>query len=255
MVTIMTFRLALVSFACLLLVEPIQCGHIGNSSNSTATAAPPDGEFYTAADSASWAITSTTLSQLLGSGKQGLYDSYIAACNGAILKEERRKQLVRTQEVDEKALERFSDMCTQNEKFRMRMNTYQPSSVYNFTTKGYTKIRTPPGLFSIIQEFWNKNKDLAEIESKETNVYHNNWETPPSMIHLNQPHTGGSLELQAKIWSEAQPLLEEWTGMYLSPVSLYGIRIYHNGSILAPHVDRMPLVTSAISTWPHNFLI
>ena len=33
----------------------------------------------------------------------------------------------------------------------------------------------------------------------------------------------------------------------LSPVSLYGVRLYHNNSILAPHVDRMPLVTSCIS--------
>lgn len=27
---------------------------------------------------------------------------------------------------------------------------------------------------------------------------------------------------------------------------MYGIRIYNNNSILAPHVDRMPLVTSCI---------
>ena len=32
----------------------------------------------------------------------------------------------------------------------------------------------------------------------------------------------------------------------LSPTSLYGIRVYKSKSILAPHVDRLPLVTSAI---------
>ena len=39
----------------------------------------------------------------------------------------------------------------------------------------------------------------------------------------------------------------------LSPVSLYGVRLYHNGSILAPHVDRMPLVTSCISKFGDIF--
>jgi hypothetical protein len=94
-------------------------------------------------------------------------------------------------------------------------------------------------------------------------------------VHLNQQRTGGSNELQQKVWEIVQPVLEEWTGQHLSPVSLYGIRLYHNNSILAPHVsrirtfvlmlfvgdafipitafpllhqvDRFPLITSAIS--------
>ena len=45
---------------------------------------------------------------------------------------------------------------------------------------------------------------------------------------------------------DLKAVLEAWTGQTLSPVSLYGIRLYHNGSILSPHVDRMPLVTSCI---------
>ena len=40
--------------------------------------------------------------------------------------------------------------------------------------------------------------------------------------------------------------MEEWTGMRLSYSSVYGIRIYHNQSVLSPHVDRLPLVSSAI---------
>ena len=34
--------------------------------------------------------------------------------------------------------------------------------------------------------------------------------------------------------------------MELSPTSLYGIRVYTEGAVLAPHVDRIPLVISAI---------
>lgn len=52
--------------------------------------------------------------------------------------------------------------------------------------------------------------------------------------------------MQKMVWRLARPVLEEWTGMRLSPVSMYGVRIYKNNSILAPHVDRMPLVTSCI---------
>lgn len=38
----------------------------------------------------------------------------------------------------------------------------------------------------------------------------------------------------------------EWTGQELTECSLYGIRIYPEGSVLATHVDRLPLVSSAI---------
>lgn len=34
--------------------------------------------------------------------------------------------------------------------------------------------------------------------------------------------------------------------MRLSYSSVYGVRVYHNQSVLAPHVDRLPLVSSAI---------
>ena len=38
----------------------------------------------------------------------------------------------------------------------------------------------------------------------------------------------------------------EWPGEELTQCSLYGIRVYKDGAILAPHVDRLPLVSSAI---------
>jgi prolyl 4-hydroxylase len=41
-------------------------------------------------------------------------------------------------------------------------------------------------------------------------------------------------------------LVQEWTGQDLTQCSLYGIRVYTEGSILATHVDRLPLVSSAI---------
>ena len=183
---------------------------------------------YTVQDSASWAISSDRLSTILGKDKQKLYDDYMDGCN--------------------KAMNRTSDddFCRYNDRHRIYMNVEQPSSVYNYTKKGYEKIRAPEELFSIIKEFWEANRDKAEVEWKGTNVYHNTWDAPPTIVHLNQERSGGSAALQNKIWKLVKPILEEWTGQYLEGVSLYGIRLYHNNSILAPHVDRMPLVTSAI---------
>ena len=105
----------------------------------------------------------------------------------------------------------------------------------------------PKELYDLIWDFYVTNKDKAEIEWKAINTYHNMWEAPPKMVYLSQPAHGGSQQLQAKIFDLVRPLLEEWSGQMLSPVSLYGIRLYLNNSILTPHVDRMPLVTSAIS--------
>ena len=52
--------------------------------------------------------------------------------------------------------------------------------------------------------------------------------------------------LKQQIWDAAREVIQEWTGEELTECSLYGIRVYHEGSILATHVDRLPLVSSAI---------
>jgi hypothetical protein len=57
---------------------------------------------------------------------------------------------------------------------------------------------------------------------------------------------GGGLELKNAIWEAAKSTVEAWTGMELKPISQYGIRIYTEGAILNPHVDRLPLVSSCI---------
>lgn len=35
-------------------------------------------------------------------------------------------------------------------------------------------------------------------------------------------------------------------GEELSPTSMYGIRVYTDGAMVLPHVDRLPLVASAM---------
>lgn len=57
---------------------------------------------------------------------------------------------------------------------------------------------------------------------------------------------GGGYGLKQKIWDAAREIISEWTGQEVTQCSLYGIRIYKDGAILAPHVDRLPLVSSAV---------
>jgi prolyl 4-hydroxylase len=63
--------------------------------------------------------------------------------------------------------------------------------------------------------------------------------------HLHENVVGGS-KLKQKIWDAAKETISDWNGQELTQCSLYGVRVYYEGSVLAPHVDRLPLVSSAI---------
>jgi prolyl 4-hydroxylase len=79
------------------------------------------------------------------------------------------------------------------------------------------------------------------------NIYTNNWAAPTYMVSVeNSGLRGGGQSMKDKIWDAARPTIEAWTGMKLQPTSQYGIRVYTEGAILAPHVDRLPLVSSCI---------
>ena len=62
----------------------------------------------------------------------------------------------------------------------------------------------------------------------------------------NNTLEGGGDELTKSVWDTLRPIISEWTGQHLAETSMYGIRVYQTGSILATHVDRNPLVSSAI---------
>ena len=174
----------------------------------------------TAHDNAFWAITDTKLRYRY---HQRQYNIFMAACRKA------------------------SQYCRSQESLRLHMNKHQPASVYNFTETGFAKMKTPPLLWEIVNDFYQQNKDQAVIEwGKTINPYHNQWDVQTQIIRLDNATLGGGPELHSRISRVALPIVEQWTGQRLSPVSVYGVRIYPNRSILAPHVDRMPLVSSVI---------
>jgi prolyl 4-hydroxylase len=79
------------------------------------------------------------------------------------------------------------------------------------------------------------------------NVYTNNWKAPTSMVSIESSKLrGGGQLFKRQIWDAARPTIEAWTGMKLQSTSVYGIRVYTEGAILSPHVDRLPLVSSCI---------
>jgi prolyl 4-hydroxylase len=138
--------------------------------------------------------------------------------------------------------------CLATEEDRVRMNLNQPKSMQNYTEMGFKKIKCPPGVFKLIKQFWDQNRNNRHTEVWFTgNTYTNHWESASYMVSVEDANLrGGGDRLKDALWDAAKSTMEEWTGEELTPCSLYGIRIYENGAILAPHVDRLPLVSSGI---------
>jgi prolyl 4-hydroxylase len=122
------------------------------------------------------------------------------------------------------------------------------------------------------------------LHSRCRNTYVNHWESPTYMASIeDKSMNGGGYALKQMIWNAARDTIRyasrewinncdhetflffpnfnfcfdhflccvrndpsEWTGQQLAECSLYGIRIYKEGAVLATHVDRLPLVSSAI---------
>jgi hypothetical protein len=166
------------------------------------------------------------------------------------------------------------EQCASAEADRIRANAWQPSRVpRNYTAAGYAKVVAPAGAFTILHQFWetySNDQQHGVIESWDAgNIYTNHWEsptrilnvhpvtnattstgdqsTPPSlseprarrMSSMAPPHL--SLTQRRTIVEQVQSVLERWTGVPLQPTSMYGIRSYSSGSILAPHIDRYVL--------------
>lgn len=120
------------------------------------------------------------------------------------------------------------------------MTLKQPMEMRNFTSAGFAKIKAPEQVATILREYWNAhNSEQQEEAWPKANTYVNHWVAPTSMLPLDSHRESTIAEL-------IRPVLEAWTGQKLILTSVYGIRIYTEGAVLAPHVDRLPLVSSCI---------
>jgi len=143
---------------------------------------------------------------------------------------------------------RQGHLCKSTERDRVAMSLRQPHSMQNYTDNGFKKIKTPPAVWKLIQDFWEKNKDNQKPENWfKGNTYTNHWDAPTSMVSVEDTSLrGGGSRLKGAIWDAAKNTIQEWTDQELTQCSLYGIRVYTEGAVLATHVDRLPLVSSAI---------
>lgn len=145
--------------------------------------------------------------------------------------------------------ERYSKgSCLSTERDRVAMNLRQPASMTNYTELGFAKVMMPEDLFGEIKDFWKKYKDSGRKDEEwpTGNTYTNHWSKPTMMVNLENRKLRGGMDLKNKIWAGSRDILEKWVDQELTATSLYGIRIYQDGHVLAPHVDRMPLVVSCI---------
>eukprot|EP00968_Pinguiococcus_pyrenoidosus_P006249 scaffold427_cov263-Pinguiococcus_pyrenoidosus.AAC.13 len=106
--------------------------------------------------------------------------------------------------------------CRAVDDQRIKMNVNQPKTQNHFTDVGFRKMRVPTYMVNL------------EDHSEDPKGSLTGW------------------QLKKRIWDGTKPIIEKWTGKELKSTSLYGIRVYHNGAILASHCDRLPLVSSAI---------
>lgn len=124
------------------------------------------------------------------------------------------------------------------------MNLQQPAISENYTHAGFAKVDTPLIVRTILQDLWDEQKESQVMELWERgNTYLNHWHSPTHMVDVSR------ILSQAEQWEivkAVQSVLEAWTQQTLVLTSLYGIRVYGPNSILSPHVDRLPLVSSAI---------
>jgi len=161
-------------------------------------------------------------------GREEMYQDFIKTC--------------------EEAWPNKKNRCRMTEQDRIDMSLRQPQSMQNYTEIGFKKIRAPEKVFKLIKEFWEANKEKQTIETwGVANTYTNNWVSPSYFVSVEDSGLrGGGYALKKKIWDAARDTIQAWTGEELTECSLYGIRVYKENAILATHVDRLPLVSSAI---------
>jgi hypothetical protein len=132
-----------------------------------------------------------------------------------------------------------SDRCTANDDDRIQLNARQPPLQHNFTSTGYAVVTLPTQAWGALERFWRKrvigqHHKATREHWEHGSIYTNHWESPTFHVPLVEQEPA----LHEKLVEQVQTVLEKWAKTPLIPTSTYGIRVYTNGSILTPHVDR-----------------
>ena len=173
--------------------------------------------------------------------------------------------------------------CDTNEDRRLTAALNQPTSVQNYTTQGYKMVRAPPSVIDHLVEYWNSNKyNMKEERWPYGTTTVNHWISPTYVVNVNvkmnskttdpsdndtsnnddditdtnnrlrgrksnnniNNHRRNLTFRKEQIVASTKQSMEEWTGKDMKPSAMYGIRVYTHGSIVPPHVDRIPQLSS-----------
>jgi len=135
--------------------------------------------------------------------------------------------------------------CDKEEAQRVLDNSIKPMSMRNYTNTGFMKTQVPREIMTWLNQHWQdyKNDNLQEFWGNAKLPRNNMWVAPAN--HTNMHRNGH--DNAVKSMEIMKPIVEKWTGgVDIRPTSMYGIRVYQRGTIIVPHVDRYPLIISAI---------
>jgi prolyl 4-hydroxylase len=184
----------------------------------------------------------STMTMILQAQQRQRYDDYMAGC----------------------AQIYGAELCHTNDRDRIQLNAVQPARQHqNYTSTGYAVVPVPTMAWDALERFWlakgqenrwQRNKEYWEHGS----IYTNHWVAPTYHVPINDDD---KQSLRNTMVESVQTVLEKWSGTPLLFSSTYGIRVYTQDSILAPHIDRyvhrqllcIVLRPPAVTCWWHIF--
>jgi hypothetical protein len=134
-----------------------------------------------------------------------------------------------------------NELCNTNDHDRIQLNAVQPARQHqNFTSTGYAVVPVPTMAWDALERFWlakgqdrwQRNQEYWEHGS----IYTNHWVAPTYHVPIDDDDE--DKQVRNTLVESVQTVLEKWSGTPLLFSSTYGVRVYTQNSILAPHIDR-----------------
>mmetsp|Transcript_14907 Transcript_14907/g.15625 ORF Transcript_14907/g.15625 Transcript_14907/m.15625 type:complete len:330 (+) Transcript_14907:93-1082(+) len=136
-----------------------------------------------------------------------------------------------------------------DERWENWMQYVQSRMMPKLTSKGFDLVQTPPDIAKKLQDSISKaisNWDNLP-EEHSVDVIYNRFGLLPKFVNLNG--------LEHEVHQALLPMHEAWVGgIKLKPTSIYGVRLYQNGSSLTMHHDKVEThVISSILHIAHEY--
>lgn len=113
-----------------------------------------------------------------------------------------------------------------------RMQFVQMRLLPKFTTKGFEVIQTPPNVARLLRNALSEAlTHWEDLPLEETYDIYNIFNLRPKFVSIPN--------LANFVHTELRSIHEAWAGISLKPTSVYGVRMYQNGSSLVMHLDKV----------------